>query len=85
MEAAQAMSGSILLPQTGNPSLKKARKSLIRLSRFQREGEDPSGCTAAVPRLGSRLQPLSSLPSWAVDPALAKSVESLVRGFALCF
>lgn len=74
MQAAQAMSVSVPLPQSGNPFLKKADTSLIRLSDEPREEEDPPRCTPAVPRLGSGLQPLGSLACSTDDLALAKSL-----------
>lgn len=67
-------------------SLLKADTSLVRLSAEPGEEEEEEETTcldaAAVPRLGSGLQPLGSLPCSAVDPALAKSLESVVNGFS---
>lgn len=54
MQAAQEMSVSVLLPQSGNPFLKKADTSLIRLSAEHGEEEEKT-------RLDARQQ----LPAWA--------------------
>lgn len=47
MQAAQAMSVSVLLPQSGNLFLKKADTSLIRLSTEPGEEEEEKTCLDA--------------------------------------
>lgn len=84
MPAAQALSLSLALLQSGrNSFLKKAHTSLRRLSgSLQRWGEEKTPVwmkTLAV----LELQPLGSLLCLALDLALARSLEALVHGFSL--
>lgn len=82
----QAVQGNICnnAPATLWKSLLKVgdcRSYLAACRAHRGGGKGLSGCTAALPRLGSRLQPQVFLPPLAVHLSLTKPPKSLAYGF----